>query len=107
MASPEQPAHDAPIPVENVFHQEAPQVVEERVPYGDFKRYPNQDYPGKPAFDGEEPKPGTRTILGLPPKTFWIILAVVLVLVAAAIGGGVGGYFAGKNRSTPSGDSDG
>ena len=38
-----------------------------------------------------------RKILGLPQQAFCMIIALCVLVVVAAIGGGVGGYFAVRN----------
>lgn len=53
---------------------------------------------GQPADEKE--KKG-RTMLGLRPVTFFLSLALILVIIlAAAIGGGVGGYAVKKHKGT-------
>jgi hypothetical protein len=48
------------------------------------------------AYYGEakEPTPQSRTILGLRKRNFWILVVVAIVIVAATIGGSVGGSLA-------------
>ncbi|KAF3034343.1 hypothetical protein E8E11_000442 [Didymella keratinophila] len=41
-----------------------------------------------------------QTICGLRKRTFWILLGVALVLVAAAVGGGVGGALASRSSES-------
>lgn len=44
---------------------------------------------------GERDEPKTnRTICGLTPVTFWVLVALIFILCAGAIGGGVGGSIA-------------
>lgn len=43
------------------------------------------------------PNKGERMILGVRPPTFWLSLALVVVILAAAIGGGVSGNMAVQN----------
>lgn len=45
-------------------------------------------------YDGENGPPSRRPICGLQPITFWVLVALVFILCAAAIGGGVGGSYA-------------
>ncbi|KAK2739080.1 hypothetical protein FQN55_009613 [Onygenales sp. PD_40] len=48
-----------------------------------------------------QPPPPAHTILGMRKKTFWLAFAIAAFLViAAGVGGGLGGYFGGKNRAT-------
>lgn len=44
-------------------------------------------------------KPEQRTILGLRRRNFWILIGIALVVLAATIGGSVGGALAVKNSS--------
>lgn len=37
-----------------------------------------------------------RRLLGLTPRIFWLVLVAISVIIAAAVGGGVGGSLAGK-----------
>jgi hypothetical protein len=43
--------------------------------------------------------PKERIILGLRVTTFLLSLALVVVIIGAAVGGGVGGSFAAKHKS--------
>lgn len=48
------------------------------------------------------PPPSPATTCGLPRKTFWILVSVATIIVAAAaIGGGVGGPLAHRNQPQP------
>jgi hypothetical protein len=38
-------------------------------------------------------------IMGLSKKAFWVTVAAIILVLAAAIGGGVGGGLAAKNHS--------
>lgn len=49
------------------------------------------------ATDGERINP-ERRILGLQPLLFWLIL--IFIVIATAVGGGVGGSIASKSRSS-------
>lgn len=44
-----------------------------------------------------ERQPKSRGICGLPPPTFFLAVAVILVIMLAGIGGGVGGTLAVSN----------
>ncbi|KAI2772099.1 hypothetical protein F4815DRAFT_418991 [Daldinia loculata] len=85
--------------------------------YSDGSAYPNSAYPpsaygpgpiGAAGFDGEHPPTEkatpTRTICGLPRKTFFIILGVVIVVVIALVVGIPAGL-ASKNHASGSTDS--
>lgn len=54
---------------------------------------PPQYYHGSP----EEEMKKERTICGFAVATFWLSLALVLVVIVAAVGGGVGGSMAVNN----------
>jgi hypothetical protein len=50
-----------------------------------------------PYFQNETPK-AERKILGLRPKIFWIAVAIQIVIIVAAVGGGVGGALSARNK---------
>ena len=52
-----------------------------------FERYP------EPYGETSEPK-RSQNICGLRPVTFWILVALIFLICAGAIGGGVGGSLA-------------
>lgn len=45
-------------------------------------------------------EPGGKTIWGLQATVFWLLMALVFVVLAAGIGGGVGGTLAVNNAKT-------
>lgn len=49
---------------------------------------------------------GERKILGMKRRTFFIILIAVVLVTVAAIGGGVGGFYAGKQKASGSDSTD-
>ncbi|KAE9372629.1 carbohydrate-binding module family 13 protein [Stipitochalara longipes BDJ] len=65
-----------------------------------------------PAYAGLEavPPPSSR-LCGLPKRTFWIVLALVILVVGAALGGGLGGGLSAKHKTahvpTSSGSTSG
>ena len=61
--------------------------------------YPHQQKPqhaGVQALSSPQPTKSPN-ILGLRRQTFWLSLILIAVVVTAAVGGGVGGYFAVQN----------
>lgn len=60
--------------------------------------------PGRPNGVGEDGlKSPSRTICGLKPTLFWTLFAIaLLVVIGAAVGGGVGGTRANRQTSEPS-----
>lgn len=58
---------------------------------------PKYEQYSSPEYRPDQATREARTIFGLRPTTFFLILALVLVILAAGIGGGVGGTIAVKN----------
>ena len=52
--------------------------------------------------DGTSQPSKSQRILGLPVKTFWIILVVLVVILAGGIGGGIGAGLAARGRAVSS-----
>lgn len=73
----------------------APQYYAEAPQYGSgAPQYQNatpQHTQPAPVVAPPVPEPEKSTILGLRRRTFWIIFGIALVVLAVAIGGGVGG----------------
>lgn len=90
MASPITPCDLQPLPravTRPVTRHDEKILVEEFI-----KNYHPEDFWGATAQHAEEPQPKPRRqICGIPTKIFWILVAVLLIATAAAIGGGVGG----------------
>lgn len=58
--------------------------------------------PSSPNFNNLEP-PGPKprnNILGLRPVLFWIIIALLVIIFAGALGGGIGGGLAAKSHNS-------
>jgi hypothetical protein len=72
--------HEAPIPALPNLYEKGPRI-------------------GVESGDGT---PSGKSNLGMRRKTFWLVLAIMVVVIVAAIGGGVGGSLANK-KTTPSG----
>ncbi|KAK3994464.1 hypothetical protein QBC44DRAFT_322721 [Cladorrhinum sp. PSN332] len=73
-----------------------------------FARPPSQDAPEAVGNYQHpvhaDPPPPTATICGIRRRVFWVIVGIIaFVVIAGAVGGGVGGYFASK--SSTSGDT--
>jgi hypothetical protein len=60
--------------------------------------------PHRPGDSAEDDlKNPNKTICGLKPTLFWTLLAIaLLVVIGAAVGGGVGGTLANRHTSEPS-----
>jgi hypothetical protein len=58
--------------------------------------------PGGYTDTSQANKSKSEKILGLPVKTFWIVLVVLVVILAGGIGGGVGGGLAAQSRAKSS-----
>lgn len=74
----------------------APEVAAQGYPYHHHGHAQQEhgDFPHQ-----RQDKPGAPVICGIRRKTFWIVLGVVAaVVLAAAVGGGVGGYFANRSK---------
>jgi len=56
---------------------------------------------------GQNGTPPKKRICGLAARTFYIVLAIAVILVIAAIGGGVGGALASKNTDSLASESTG
>ncbi|KAH8898495.1 hypothetical protein GQ53DRAFT_418297 [Thozetella sp. PMI_491] len=71
-------------------------------PVATLRALPKPDSPGPQEhkdIEGDQPRE-KRRIFGLPPKTFWIIAAlVVLGVIAAIVGGAVGGTLSTKRNN--------
>lgn len=96
MASPITPCDLQPLPravTRPVTRHDEKILVEEFI-----KNYHPEDFWGATAQQhAEEPQPKPRRgICGIPPKIFWLLVAVLLIATAAAIGGGVGGAMSTK-----------
>lgn len=58
---------------------------------------PQQHWYKSPAAEGygqADPPPRQEEILGLSVRTFWVVVAVLVLVLAGGIGGGVGGGLA-------------
>lgn len=84
-----------------------PNQAPEVVPYSNLEHY-NQDHSTysnyqnnnkstAPLTDSTPYVPKKRKIAGLAPTTFWLLIALAVVTIAAAVGGGVGGSMAVAN----------
>ena len=82
---------DAPQVVEGGGHN-APQVVDEHYAYHLSEGGQKEAYPSYDSHQGAQRQPAM--ILGLRRRNFWILVGVLLVVVAATVGGSVGGTLA-------------
>lgn len=55
-----------------------------------------------PSYNAQTPK---ATVCGLRRSTFWLLVAIAVLLIGAAVGGGVGGTLASKSSSSGSNSS--
>ena len=63
-----------------------------------IKNYHPEDFWGATAQHAEAPQPKPRRrICGIPPIIFWMLVAVLVIATAAAVGGGVGGAMSNKS----------
>jgi hypothetical protein len=51
----------------------------------------------KPEGQSELAPPQEKKIAGLPRKTFWFIVIITAIVIAAGVGGGIGGAVAVEN----------
>ncbi|KAK3997961.1 hypothetical protein QBC44DRAFT_392390 [Cladorrhinum sp. PSN332] len=73
---------------------------------------PNTGYPSPHGAGGDGPyyppqptEEKRNKILGLPVRTFWILVVVLVIILAGGIGGGVAGGMAANNSKTAEGQS--
>jgi hypothetical protein len=53
-----------------------------------------------PPYAGLEPVPPPLSqVCGLPKRTFWIVLALVILVIGAALGGGLGGGLSSEHKT--------
>ncbi len=58
---------------------------------------PNSDFSDK-ALELKSPKSQGRRICGLSPKAFWIVIIGIVIILAGAVGGGIGGGLASQGK---------
>lgn len=67
-----------------------------------YRNEQQQQYLDVPVATYHEEKPQEATIFGLRKRIFWpIVLGIAVVIIVAAIGGGVGAHVANNNESSP------
>lgn len=118
VVTPPQAAHEYYKPEDQVSHQQYPNTAYSAGTYYQdseqggnsqyyqgVSQYPQDGY-GQSSPPPEE-KPKGKRICGLAAKTFWIIAALVgLGLIAAIVGGAVGGTLSKNNKKDDSADQD-
>jgi len=75
------------------YYQQGLEVVPPQAKPFDGQQYQHAYYPGQ-GYPAPEPE---RTIFGVRRTTFFLSLALAIVIIAAAVGGGVGGSMAVEN----------
>ena len=87
-------------------HDAPERVMEDGLHVHDPKPYlaidPSKHYAYESIIAIESPGKQEETLGGLRPRTFWLLIAAIgLIVIAAAVGGAVGGTRASQKETTP------